>query len=93
MASAIRQAAWQAQAAGEEAQHAAQDADNAANWATAIMSEIYPVITGLKKQGFINFSFKLPLGDNVAHLFGKEHLEVNGQPVILKGEFTLELPK
>ena len=72
---------------------AAQEADNTARWATIVLSKINEILDNLKTAQHLDIEVDVPLGDNVAHLFGKDHLTIDGKPVVLQIAVRVKLPE
>jgi len=86
MAKNIRNAANSVSAASAQV-------DNTAAWAGIVLVKLNEFLDGVKTNRALNLEVEIPLGNNVAHLFGKESLEINGQPIVLQAKIRVLMPE
>lgn len=82
----IRNAADSVAAAGSQV-------DNTAAWISVIVEKLNKIIDAVQKQQYLDLEVEIPLGDNLAHLFGKEHLSVDGKIPVLRANIKVIIPE
>lgn len=71
---------------------ASQEVDNAATWASVTLSKINEVLDAIQQQKSLDLEVEIPLGDNIAKIFGKDHLTIDGKAPIIKATIRVKLP-
>lgn len=71
---------------------ASQEVDNTAVWASIVLSKISKLIDKIEQDKALNLEIEIPLGDNIAKLFGKEHLTIDGKVPVIKANVKILWP-
>jgi hypothetical protein len=70
-----------------------EEVSNTAILAGDILDKVNKIIEAVQKQQTLDIEVEIPLGDNLAYLFGKDHLTMNGKVPIIKMNVQVKLPE
>lgn len=73
--------------------NAANNVSNSAEWASLVLSKVNDIIDAIRDNQSVEMDVEIPLGDNIAHLFRLDHLEIDGKPIVLRAKVTVKLPE
>jgi hypothetical protein len=78
--------------AANNVSEASAEVDNTAVWASQVLAQVKGFLDKLEKNGALELEVEVPLGDNLAHLFGKEHLTIDGKIPMVKANIKVLWP-
>jgi len=72
---------------------ASNEVSNAASWSSVVLEKINQILDNIIQQKFLELDVEIPLGDNIAHLFGKEKLSIDGKFLVIRPIIRVKLPE
>jgi len=72
---------------------ASAEVDNTAAWAGVVLEKINKIIDAVQANKSVDLEISIPLGDNIAKLFGREHLTIDGKIPVIQATIKVKLPE